>query len=111
MIFVFYSLLLVLFIYGCVLIWLATGFIRNPLFFINENSEFTPVTIIICARNEEKTIARCLKTIVQQDYDLSKIQIIVINDASEDSTVVQAQSILKNSGIDFKIISNQNKKG
>jgi len=111
MIFVFYSLLLLLLIYACVLVWLASGFIKTRSFFVNENLPEVAVTIIICARNEEKTIARCLKTIVQQDYDLKKIQIILINDASTDSTILQAQALLKNSGISYRIISNQEKKG
>ncbi len=111
MIIVFYSLLLLLFIYGCFLSWLASGFVKMPYFFISEDHPATAITIIICARNEEKTIARCLKTIVQQDYDLTKVQIIVINDASSDTTVLQAQAVLKNAGINFKIISNQTQKG
>lgn len=108
---VFYSLFLLLLIYSLILIWLAIGFIKTPLFYINENGSEVPLSIIICARNEEKTIARCLKTIVQQDYDLNKIQIIVINDASSDSTVIQAQAVLKNSNVNYKIISNPTQKG
>jgi biofilm PGA synthesis N-glycosyltransferase PgaC len=108
---IFYSLLIILSVYAAVLFWLARGFSKTPVFSISEECPSIPLTIIICARNEEKTIARCLKTIVQQDYDLTKVQIIIINDASGDSTVIQAQAVLKNSGIDFKIISNQTQKG
>lgn len=107
----FYALLTVLFLYASILIWLGIGFVKTHLFKLNENPSASYLTIIICARNEEKTIARCLKTIVQQDYDLTKVQIIVVNDAGTDSTVMQAQAILKNSGINFNIISNQTKKG
>ncbi len=111
MIWVFYSLLFILFIYACVLVWLANGYVKTELFFVNNEIKEVSLSIIICARNEEKTIARCLKTIVEQDYDHAKIQIIVINDASTDNTVLQAGAALKNSEINFKIISNQTQKG
>lgn len=93
------------------LIWLTIGYLKTRPFESNENTNHTPVSIIICARNEEKTIVRCLKTIIQQEYDLKKTEIILINDASSDSTVLQAQAVLKNSGINYKIISNQTHKG
>lgn len=90
--------------------WLAFGFIKTN-YFHPTYSHTTPLTIIICARNEEKTIGRCIVSILKQDYDLSKIQLVLINDASTDTTVFQAESILKNSKINFKIISNPIQKG
>ncbi|MFQ5753300.1 MAG: glycosyltransferase [bacterium] len=44
------------------------------------------VSIILAARNEEKNIAKCLNAILQQKYPKSKLEIIVIDDRSEDST-------------------------
>lgn len=111
MIAVFYILLVLLFIYAVVLIGLSAGFVATKDFSSNEEEIFLPVTIIICARNEEKKIGKCLKSIVQQDYDLSKIQLIVVNDASNESTVFQAQNALKDSQLNYKIISNPSRKG
>lgn len=108
---VFYCFIALLVVYGLFLFWLALGFILTKRKDATENPFYTPVTIIICARNEEKKIARCLQTIVQQEYDLSKIQIIVVNDASIDSTAIQAQAALKTSNISYKIISNKEQKG
>lgn len=90
---------------------LAIGFLRTSEFRSNENKDHLPLSIIICARNEEKTIIRCLKTIVQQDYDLNKLQILVINDASTDGTATVAAAILKHAGVNYRIISNADKKG
>ena len=105
--YIFFSILLV---YAIVMTWFAIGFIKTNYFIATyENS--TPLTIIICARNEEKTIGRCLASILKQDYDLGKVQLILINDASTDSTVFQAESVLKNSKINYKIISNPVQKG
>ncbi|MBA3662620.1 MAG: glycosyltransferase [Bacteroidetes bacterium] len=109
---VFYILLIVLSAYASVVFWLAFGYLRVKTSGTHEELESClSVTIIICARNEEKKIGRCLKTIVQQDYDLSRIQLILVNDASSDSTVFQAQSALKDSGINYKIITNASRKG
>jgi cellulose synthase/poly-beta-1,6-N-acetylglucosamine synthase-like glycosyltransferase len=105
--YIFFGILLV---YTFMMVWFAIGYIKTN-YFIASYESATPLTIIICARNEEKTIGRCLASILKQDYDLSKIQLILINDASTDSTVFQAESVLKNSKIDYKIISNPIQKG
>ena len=52
-------------------------------------AEFVPsakVTVIIPARNEEKTIGYCLQSIVNQHYPPEWIQVIVIDDHSADRT-------------------------
>lgn len=99
-----------LIVYACVMAWFAFGFIKTHYFRSTYESS-TPLTIIICARNEEKTIARCLNTILKQDYDLTQVQLILINDASTDRTVFQAETVLKNSNINYKIITNPHQKG
>ncbi len=51
----------------------------------------TPLlTVIIPARNEEKTISRCLESVLEQDYP--RLEVIVVDDRSEDRTaeVVEA---------------------
>ncbi|MEI8136582.1 MAG: glycosyltransferase [Bacteroidota bacterium] len=99
-----------LYAYAVVLAWFAFGFVKASYF----NAKYTssnPLTIIICARNEEKTIGHCLASILKQDYELTKIQLILINDASTDTTVFQAESILKHSKINYKIITNPTQKG
>ena len=50
------------------------------------------VTIIIPARNEEKNIANCIQSILQQSYPLQLIELIVVNDHSTDRT----EEIIKN---------------
>jgi len=51
-----------------------------------ENKKKYPVTVLIPARNEEKNIASCLESLVNQDYTKDKLQIIVIDDDSNDNT-------------------------
>jgi glycosyltransferase involved in cell wall biosynthesis len=43
--------------------------------------------LIICVRNESKNIARCLDSILQQQYPENKLEIIVVDDHSTDNTV------------------------
>lgn len=60
----------------------------------NEKSyNYTPsVSIIIAARNEEKNIGDCLESLLQVDYPRDKLEIIIVNDHSEDNT----QKIIEN---------------
>jgi len=50
-------------------------------------SDNTPsVSVVIAARNEEKNIGHLLNDLIEQDYPESRLQIIVVDDASEDDT-------------------------
>ncbi|MDB5105371.1 MAG: glycosyltransferase, group 2 family [Fibrobacteres bacterium] len=49
------------------------------------------VTVLIAARNEEDRIRSCLECLRLQDYDMGKLQVIVVDDRSTDGTA----SILK----------------
>lgn len=100
-----------LFGYAVLLIWLASGFLRTAYFSAKEKNLQVPLTLIICARNEEKNIEMCLNSLLKQNYVLQKVQLILINDNSTDSTVYRAEHILKSSGLNYKIITNQQQKG
>ena len=52
--------------------------------FKKKEHESPKVSIILPARNEEKFIANCLDSLLNQDY--TNYEIIVINDSSDDST-------------------------
>jgi chlorobactene glucosyltransferase len=51
------------------------------------------VSIIVPARNEEQNIARCLGGLLAQDYPDEKLQIVVVDDGSEDRTSAIAQDL------------------
>jgi cellulose synthase/poly-beta-1,6-N-acetylglucosamine synthase-like glycosyltransferase len=44
------------------------------------------VTILVNARNEEEGIAKCLDSLLEQDYEKKRYDILVIDDASSDGT-------------------------
>jgi glycosyltransferase involved in cell wall biosynthesis len=49
-----------------------------------EMNEMPPVSVIICARNEEENLILNLPSVLEQDYP--SFEVIVVNDCSEDDT-------------------------
>ena len=49
------------------------------------SGKLPPVSVIICAKNEEDNIARNLSSVLDQDYP--EFEVIVVNDRSEDGTM------------------------
>ena len=43
-----------------------------------------PVSIVICAKNEEKNLMECIPLLMEQDY--KEFEVIVVNDSSRDDT-------------------------
>lgn len=50
----------------------------------SESNELKPVSVIICARNEEQNLLNYLPKVLEQDYP--KFQVVLINDRSWDET-------------------------
>ena len=44
------------------------------------------VSVIVAARNEEKRIKQCLRSLVKMEYPRDKLEIIIVNDGSSDRT-------------------------
>jgi len=78
----------------------------------------TSVSIIVPARNEEKTIIPCLSSLIAQDYPKNILEIILIDDSSTDKTSELVKDFIKNnSGENIKYLklsdndkTNSNKK-
>lgn len=49
-----------------------------------ESSKTLPLSVVICARNEEENLRKNLPTILHQDYP--RFEVILVNDFSEDET-------------------------
>jgi cellulose synthase/poly-beta-1,6-N-acetylglucosamine synthase-like glycosyltransferase len=78
-----YSVLLLLYRYW----WSKSATINVPDSF----TATTSFTILIPARNEEKNIADCLQSIQQLNYPKELIEVIVIDDFSDDATFATAK--------------------
>lgn len=67
------------------------------------------ISLIVPAYNVSQYIARCLRTLVNQDIDKSKYEIIVINDGSTDNTLDIINDLLKEfDGLNVRIIDQNN---
>ena len=62
------------------------------------------VSIIVPAYNAERTINRCIDSILKQSY--SNLEIIIINDGSKDSTEEKCMKYIKNKRIKYIRINN-----
>lgn len=67
------------------------------------------VSIIIPVLNEEFYIEKLLESVLNQDYNFSKIEVIFIDGDSKDETVSIINNELANKQIDYTIITNKEK--
>ncbi len=51
-----------------------------------------PVSIVIAARNEERRIAACLESLCRLDYPSGRLDVLVVDDDSDDRTVAVART-------------------
>jgi cellulose synthase/poly-beta-1,6-N-acetylglucosamine synthase-like glycosyltransferase len=94
------------------LIRAAVGFNKTSSFIPDlSKTNSTKTCIIICARNEENTIEKCLNSIFEQDFDRSLLEIYLINDGSTDNTLLITQKCFADYNGEFHIINNANSIG
>ncbi|KIC96473.1 hypothetical protein OI18_01735 [Flavihumibacter solisilvae] len=89
MIFVYLLTIILLSVYAVLIAYYFRGWHRLPQHSVSENSSFvprTPVTVIIPARNEERSIGACIRSILLQDYPQNLLEVVVIDDYSTDNT-------------------------
>jgi cellulose synthase/poly-beta-1,6-N-acetylglucosamine synthase-like glycosyltransferase len=76
------------------IIALSGYFIQSVLFIIgasrkyprSNSSDLPNATVIVAARNEERSILLCLKSLDNIDYPEAKLEVILVDDKSTDST-------------------------
>lgn len=70
-------------------------------------NKFPKLTIVVPVFNEEKNIVRCLTSIFNQKYPRNRLEVIVVDDISEDNTVREAKrfpvNILRNDAHDGEV--------
>src|SRR5687768_10343040 len=79
-------------------LWLQLFYVYHwlklPLIHFPENYKpFKGISIIVIARNEENSIEACITGILQQEYPLHLIDLIIIDDRSTDQTAYIVNSI------------------
>lgn len=80
-------LLLLSLVYASGMVQFAVGLIRvrNPHQHATQDTPWPEVTVLVPARNEEKGIEACVRSILASDYP-GAFEVIVIDDFSEDAT-------------------------
>ncbi len=87
---------------------LANAFIVSGLFLDNRpqfkrDKPLPPISMIVCAYNEENTIRQTIYSIVSQEYP-APVEVLIVNDGSTDRTEeVTLQAIAENSSKNFEI--------
>jgi len=69
--------------YALLLFRLRRGFSRLPK---PRNAKLPTVTIVVSMHNEEKNVRDLVAALIAQDYPQEKLEIIIVNDRSTDST-------------------------
>lgn len=74
-------------LYACIILRFSFGWLHIKPFHANNNQKPIPVSIVVACRNEENNIAQLLNCLVQQNYSKEQMEIIVVDDHSEDATI------------------------
>ncbi|MBI4163381.1 MAG: glycosyltransferase family 2 protein [Candidatus Aenigmarchaeota archaeon] len=84
---IFYYILIYFFLFYSIF-YLLTFFTNKRRFFADPKPRKYPsVSIILPAFNEEKNIAKAIKSVLSQNYPKNKLKVIVVDDGSTDKTV------------------------
>jgi biofilm PGA synthesis N-glycosyltransferase PgaC len=90
------ALLILSSVYFLFLDWCRLGWLRLKRHPLSTAEPGTFVTIIIPARNEELEIEGCLIDLVQQHYPSRLLEIIIVNDNSNDNTAGVVSAFIRN---------------
>lgn len=90
------------------LIWINILFIHKNTNQTKKLTDFPKVTIAVPAYNEEKHIIKTIQSISRLDYPEKKLEIIIVNDGSTDTTGSLVSEFIKNHK-NIKLINQINK--
>ncbi|MCO6498984.1 MAG: glycosyltransferase [Vicingus serpentipes] len=96
MTYLLYIIIFVLLLYIASLLYIIYGFIQLKKKSVNNSNDAEQkISIIIAARNESENIAKCIKSLIHQNYDKNNFEIIVVDDHSTDDTILIVEEIIK----------------
>jgi len=99
--------ILFLFLFFILVTYIISLFKKQKMPMSEYETNLPYVSIIIPAYNEENNILSCLNSILKSDYELDKLQVVVVNDQSEDNTEEVVQRFMKEHRqlIDMKLVN------
>lgn len=98
--------IVVISLYFAMLFLVVVGFMLHPNK-SKRNGDLQKVSVIIAARNEEGNIKQCITSIIDQNFPKQLLEIILVDDASTDNTLKEATELMSKSGIEHRVIQNQ----
>ena len=81
-------------LYAIMMLVFTFKWVSLPIYKNKGKNPETLITVIIPARNEEEHIAKCLQSILVQNYPKNLTEIIVVDDNSTDNTVRLVEKII-----------------
>lgn len=100
-------LIVVLLIYIVFIIQLIFGFTKVKSFKLTGLAPKTAFTVVVPFRNEEKNLNRLLQSLSELNYPISLIQIVMVDDFSQDnSTHIYNQWRLNHEAVDTTLLEN-----
>src|SRR6185312_11887229 len=91
--------------YAIYIVWQVSAWLRLPAQNGKTTEHTTKISLIIPARNEAHNISNCINSALQQNYTRSLLEIIVVDDHSEDGTRAIAEKALAASEHTWKVIN------
>lgn len=98
--------LIILSLYFFISVFLVNG-VSKRILTVHENLSKN-ITVIVCAKNEEKNILACLQSLNNLDYPQDKLEIIISDDGSTDMTGKIIDEYIKDKNNFKKIYVKQN---
>jgi len=103
------GLILFLFYLGYFLLMVVKSRQRDLLHNPRKEDFFPLVSVILATYNEENTVVRKLRNLMEQDYPNK--QIIVVDSASDDGTVELIEEFVKDKDVEIKLIQERERRG
>lgn len=98
-------------LYSVFILVMMLGWLRLPK--VNFQDNYQPktfISVLIPVRNEAANILKLLKDIESQDFPSDQFEVLVLDDASEDSTAELVRAFQESSLIQVKLLSAENAK-
>ncbi len=72
--------------YTYFIVFIILGLFKHKVLPVSSSKELPVVSVVIAARNEEKNLPDILRDLIRQEYPIEKLEVIIVNDRSGDST-------------------------
>ena len=82
-----YVVLISIVCYSLFIIFIISGLFKHRLLPASSYDKLPKVSVVIAARNEENHISNLIHDLIVQEYPIDKLEVVIINDRSTDSTI------------------------